>query len=181
MTTKIYAEGEILTGGQSEKSLSADILLAEVSKTFSLFEKVGLELLQKKFFLLKRPRTCLQQVDYSLIYTEPSKDKKFFIYCKIKGKLDGNFSRVPVLRKKWDVTLRNIYTDSECCLSANSIAVENIINLWSAKRPLKCPPLCDLILSKHYLKVYNVSKLKTVLEVRGHLSFAPITPSEVQA
>jgi len=38
----VSAEGEILTGGQSEKSLSADILLAEVSKTFSLFEKVGM-------------------------------------------------------------------------------------------------------------------------------------------
>ena len=84
--------------------------------------------------------------------------------------------------KKWDVTLRNIYTDSECCLSANSIAVENITNLRSAKRPLKCPPLCDLILyDKQYKKDYNVSKLKTVLEVRGHLSFAPTTPSEVQA
>lgn len=30
----VSAEGEILTGGPLEKSLSGDILLAEVSKTF---------------------------------------------------------------------------------------------------------------------------------------------------
>lgn len=77
--------------------------------------------------------------------------------------------------------MRNIYTDSERCFSANSIAVENIINFWSAKQPLKCPPLCDSSLFELYLKDYKVWTLNTVLEVRGHLSSAPITPSEVQA
>lgn len=78
--------------------------------------------------------------------------------------------------------MRNMNTNSESYVLIESTAVENIINLWSPKRPLKCPPLCDSVpYDQQYKKDYNVSKLKTVLEVRGNLSSAPITPLGVQA
>lgn len=72
-------------------------------------------------------------------------------------------------------------TDSERSFSANSIAVENRINLQSAKQPLKGPPLCDLTPVLLYLKHYKVETLNTVLGVGTLSSSVPLIPSGVQA